>query len=301
MAQSSYDSKHAAPKTRCARAKALAKAALRRATRKRDAIRDDLERAQTAPRLRREADALLCHLQEVPRGAASVTLPDPASEPPELLDIALDPALPAEQNAERKFARARRLARGIGIATQRLAEAEREIAELITFTNAIEQASPSRLSELAQTAGLQLGSPAAARANRSERKQAHTPYRVFEAFGGARVLVGKGAADNDTLTLTMARPHDLWLHARGIDGAHVVVPRERQAEVPSELLLDAAHLAAHFSAARGDALVEIQHTERRYVRKPKGAAPGAVRIDRERTLLLRIEPARLSRLLANER
>jgi predicted ribosome quality control (RQC) complex YloA/Tae2 family protein len=65
--------------------------------------------------------------------------------------------------------------------------------------------------------------------------------------------------------------------------------------------LDAATLAAHFSEAAGEALVEVQHTDRRHVRKPRGAAPGAVFVDREHVLLLRFEPERLVRLLASER
>jgi len=67
------------------------------------------------------------------------------------------------------------------------------------------------------------------------------------------------------------------------------------------VLIDAAHLAAHFSDLRGEPSAEIQHTERRYLRKPKGAAPGAVNVDREKVLLLRLEPARLARLLASEK
>jgi predicted ribosome quality control (RQC) complex YloA/Tae2 family protein len=80
----------------------------------------------------------------------------------------------------------------------------------------------------------------------------------------------------------------------------VIVPRERGSELAAESLLDAAHLAVHFSSARGEASAEVQHTERRYVRKPKGLAPGAVRVDRERVLLLRVEAERLKRLLMSE-
>jgi predicted ribosome quality control (RQC) complex YloA/Tae2 family protein len=112
--------------------------------------------------------------------------------------------------------------------------------------------------------------------------------------------VGRGASDNDALTLRHSKPSDLWLHARGYRGAHVVIPMGRGEECPSELLLDAATLAVHFSAAAGEDRVEVQHTPRRYVRKPRGAAPGAVMVDRERVLVLRHEPDRLARLLASE-
>jgi predicted ribosome quality control (RQC) complex YloA/Tae2 family protein len=123
------------------------------------------------------------------------------------------------------------------------------------------------------------------------------PYNVYLS-GERRILVGRGAADNDALTTKTARPHDLWLHAKSIHGAHVVVPLAKGESCPSDLLVDAAHLAAHFSDARGEKVVEIQHTTRRYVRKPKGSAPGAVVLDRETVLVLRIEPGRVERLLA---
>jgi predicted ribosome quality control (RQC) complex YloA/Tae2 family protein len=115
------------------------------------------------------------------------------------------------------------------------------------------------------------------------------------------ILVGKGADDNDRLTIEHARPHDLWLHARDDAGAHVVVPLERGEACPPELLCDAATLAAHFSQARGQARVDVLYTERRYVRKPRKIGPGKVVLLREKVFRLHLEPARLKRLLAAER
>lgn len=283
-------------------ARQRAKAALRRAERKRAAIQGDLARASDAARLRREASVLLCHLGQVARGQASVELVDLEEDPPASVRIALDPALSPEQNAERKFAKARRLARGTNIASERLAEVEAQLFALQRFQTELELLPPAELEQAAERVGLAL---AAASKEASESRRAsppqHSPYRVFAGTGEARILVGKGAADNDQLTLHVARPQDLWLHARATHGAHVIVPRTRNAPLSQELLLDAAHLAAHFSDARGEPRVEIQHTERRFIRKPKGAAKGAVIVDREKVLLLRLEPTRLARLLASER
>jgi predicted ribosome quality control (RQC) complex YloA/Tae2 family protein len=83
-----------------------------------------------------------------------------------------------------------------------------------------------------------------------------------------------------------------------VAGAHVVVPLDKGASCPPDLLADAATLAAHFSDARGAAHCEVTYVERRYVRKARGAAPGAVTYDHEKVLALRLEPARLARLLA---
>ena len=124
--------------------------------------------------------------------------------------------------------------------------------------------------------------------------------RRFTALGGLEIRVGKGARENDRLTLSGARGHDLWLHARGTPGAHVLLRLAKGQSPPTEALLDAAHLAAHYSSARGEGKVEVTYTEARNVRKAKGAPAGQVTVASERTMLLRVEPARLVRLLEQQ-
>lgn len=97
-------------------------------------------------------------------------------------------------------------------------------------------------------------------------------YRRYEGAGGHPILVGRDASSNDELTLKVAHPRDLWVHARGHAGAHVIVPSWNVGA--SELLIDAATLAAHFSEARGEDRVEVQYTPRKHLRKRRGAAPG---------------------------
>ena len=128
----------------------------------------------------------------------------------------------------------------------------------------------------------------------------HPPHRTFRGAGGGRILVGRGAAHNDAVTFRIARPHDLWLHAKGQTGAHVVVPLEKNVVCPGDLLVEAAHLAAHFSAARAEKVVEVQYTPRRYLRKPRGSAPGEVVVDREKVLVLRLDADLLAKLLEAE-
>jgi predicted ribosome quality control (RQC) complex YloA/Tae2 family protein len=80
-----------------------------------------------------------------------------------------------------------------------------------------------------------------------------------------------------------------------------VIPLERAEACPSELLCDAATLAAHFSQARGQARVDVLYTERRYVRKPRKVGAGKVVLMREKVFRLQLQPERLKRLLAAER
>jgi predicted ribosome quality control (RQC) complex YloA/Tae2 family protein len=141
---------------------------------------------------------------------------------------------------------------------------------------------------------------ATGRAPAAKRRQERVPFRAFTSASGARLLVGRDGADNDALTFRVASPHDLWVHAKDRRGAHVILSL-RRGESPREAdLLDAAHLAAHFSEARGEAVVDVQYTPRKHLRRPRGAAPGFVLVDRERVLALRVEPARLEALLDGE-
>ena len=112
-----------------------------------------------------------------------------------------------------------------------------------------------------------------------------------------KILVGKGAAHNDELTLQVAKPHHAWLHARDEAGAHVVVVTAKGQKLTSEQLVDAAHLAAHFSKARGEESVDVAYTEKRYVRKPRKSPVGSVVLDREKVIHVRILPERLAALL----
>ncbi|MGA7303576.1 MAG: fibronectin-binding domain-containing protein, partial [Rhodothermales bacterium] len=90
-------------------------------------------------------------------------------------------------------------------------------------------------------------------------------------------------------TFDHASPHDLWFHARGVGGSHVVlrVPG-RKTVVGKPIKLKAAAIAAWFSSARGSGLVPVIVTDRKYVSKPKGSDPGAVRVHREEVLM--VEP-----------
>ena len=147
----------------------------------------------------------------------------------------------------------------------------------------------------ADAAGAARPKRTAARAREAQR----VPYRTFRSSSGARILVGRSARDNDALTFGAARGNDLWLHARGVQGSHVLVPHPGESP-DSRTLGDAALLAAHFSRSRGEDRAEVAWTRRKHVRKPKGAVPGSVLATQERVLAVRLSPERLATLLSTE-
>jgi len=113
--------------------------------------------------------------------------------------------------------------------------------------------------------------------------------RRFELAGGWIVLVGRSNKENDVLTHRVARPNDLWLHARGVAGSHVVLRREGHRDKPPKSIIEeAARIAAYYSKGRTSSMVPVICTEKRYVRKPRRATPGLAVCMREKVLL--VEP-----------
>ena len=296
--------------------------ARQRIERRRGAVGADLAKITQADKIAGQAQWLVGEAARVPRGATKLVVTDWSSGVGVPMEVALDPAKSAREQVEAMFKRAKRLKLGGRIAEERLAQAEAQAMAVAAALEAVrDAASLAEMDAAAKEAKrraprdvtlVDAGASASASAKASAKAGAgasagagvkgarRVPFRTFLARSGKKVLVGKGAADNDALTLKIAKPHDLWLHAKDRTGAHVIVPLEKNHTCPAEDLIDAAHLAAHFSDAREEKAVDVQYTPRRYLRKPKGSAPGAVVVDREKVLLLRFDAALLRALLERE-
>ncbi len=113
---------------------------------------------------------------------------------------------------------------------------------------------------------------------------------------GLVVLVGRGARDNDTLSLRLSRPEDFWFHVAGESGSHVIVRNpDKLDQLPKTTADFAAGLAAGYSKARRGGRVAVHMTTCAEVKKPRGLAPGKVQIRRFRTVHaapIRIEDSR---------
>lgn len=220
-------------------------------------MRRELEKARDAPRLREAADRLLL-LGDVPT-PDTVSLGDGSR-----FSTGAKPNEAALRTAERLHKSARSLER----AAERL---------------------PARIAALEKTppAAPPRAADRGARAKRGARQSRALPYRLYRSTGGLEILVGRGATSNDTLTFKVAAPGDVWLHARGASGAHVLLRWTRDEPPPGRDLEEAAMLAAWHSKARGSSVVPVDWTRRKYVRRPRGGAPGLVMVTRSETLMVR--------------
>jgi predicted ribosome quality control (RQC) complex YloA/Tae2 family protein len=129
------------------------------------------------------------------------------------------------------------------------------------------------------------------------RQERHrSPFRRFTSSDGLAIYVGRNARENDELTFAVAKSDDLWLHARGIPGSHVVVRLEKGADVPPETLRDAATLALLYSDLKKNGKGDIVYTRRKWVKKAKGQALGAVTVSQEKSVFVALDRTRVARL-----
>ncbi len=237
---------------------------------------------------RSAADLILARYARIPRGAREVTLEDFDGNPRR---IPLDPACSPRENAERYYRRARRAAR----ARQRLPDIlERARASLTALQRLRARAGAGSVGpeEIARVL------PVEAERNGGQSGPG-LPYRSFRSSGGLEIRVGRNARSNDDLTFHHSAPDDVWLHARHTGGAHVILRWGRRETPPARDLREAAVLAALHSSARTSGRVPVDWTARKYVRKPRGAAPGSVVPERVRTLFVAPDPDVARRLAVN--
>ena len=282
------------------------KRGLARLERRIAAVRGDMARIGDAESLAARAQWLVAEAARAPRGAKSLTFTDWSTGEANVIEVPLDPSKPARDQVQAMFQRARRLKLGAKIAEERLTQATRArdalAASLDALATAVDLGAIESIVTAARAAApkdVTLENAQAPSGKRTPQAKS-PPFRTFHARSGDRILVGRGAAQNDLLTFQVGRPHDLWLHAKDRTGAHVIAPLQKGHACPPELLVDAAHLAAHFSEARDETIVDVQYVERRYIRKPRGSAPGLVVVDREKVIVLRRDDAILRALLESE-
>jgi hypothetical protein len=222
--------------------------------------------------LRREAEALLALGHGLEPGASEVAVSDPY-DPERLLTLAVDPKLSGVQNAERRFERARRAERG----RQQIELRRRETLSMLEA----ERRREVRLLEARDSGDVDALDPDTP-SDAEDAPAAATGPRHYLTARGLSIIVGRSARENQHLTFRVARPEDLWFHARDVPGSHVIL-RDNEGRAGADDLREAAEVAAFFSEAREQTRVDVHATRRKHVRPARGG-PGRVFIGHSETL-----------------
>ncbi len=220
------------------------------------------------------ANILMANLHQIPRGEKEVSLFDFYRNNNIL--IALKKDLSAADNASYYYQKAKNRKNDLALKYAQKEKAQAVLGKLMLEFTKIESA--QSLKDLRPW-------------TKEEREHAIVPikekFRKFDCMG-FQIYVGKNAKNNDELSLKFAHKDDLWLHAKGVSGSHVIIKHKPQQPFPDPVIERAAQIAAHYSSAAGSQWVPVIFTPKKYVRKPKGAHAGQVAVEREEMRL--VEP-----------
>jgi predicted ribosome quality control (RQC) complex YloA/Tae2 family protein len=279
-----------------------------RCKRKAELLQKEMESAEEANLYRLQGELLLAHQHEVQQGMTSVELPDifvGSDESAPLVTVPLDPRFNAVGNANRLFNKYHKMRRAVELVPAQIEQNAAELATIEQFLADLALAeTPAEVALVkaeVQEAGYIRGKAlldkkalkAAKKGKGSKRAKSKSiaPGGVplhMQTSDGFTVLIGKNSRQNEEVTFHQATGNDIWLHARGVPGAHVIIKAAGR-EVPRRTIELVAKVAAYYSEGRGSTSVPVDFTLQRHVRHMKGGGPGMVIYEREHTLYA--EPA----------
>ena len=225
--------------------------------------------------LRIKGDLLSANMYAIQKGETSVKLQNFYDENLAELEIALDPALTPQQNAQKYYKNYRKAKTAEEKLTEQIGLAQTELTYIDSVFESLALAENERdLNEI--RAELAEQGYVRRKAGKKNQKQPvlSAPLK-FKTSDGFTVLVGRNNRQNDKLTMKDANNNDIWFHTKNIPGSHTVLVTDGKA--PTETAMEeAAVLAAQHSRAKDSAQVPVDYTQIRYVSKPQGAKPGMV-------------------------
>jgi predicted ribosome quality control (RQC) complex YloA/Tae2 family protein len=237
---------------------------------------------------KRIGDLLLANISTATRAGNRVRLQDYYTEDASTIEVEIDENKTLQEAANTSFSRYTKAKRAVGELGTRLRQVKNELDELDDKLAKLERVVAQRdLTALADFESTPKATPAA-RGKKQKAPLTLPGMRRYLSSDGYEVLVGRTARDNDELTFRVAKPNDLWLHAGDYPGSHVIVRNSSRNDIPHRTIIEAAQLAAKFSQASKDSKVNIHYTRRKFLTKPKGSAPGLVRMSSFKTVT--VEP-----------
>ena len=242
-------------------------------------------------------ELLMANLYQFKRGDDKAVVQNYYADPPEAVTIPLDPLLSPSENAERYFKLYKKSRTARAYALERKDALLEEIQYLEGQLDNIEKCqTTAELNEIRQE--LVNGKFLRAESGK-KRPPKNVPSKPmhYRSSDGIDLFVGKNNVQNDALTLRQATGSNYFVHAKNIPGSHVLI--QFDGEPPMQTLTEACQLAAYYSKARSSALVPVDYTPRKFVKKPSGALPGKVIYSTNRTAYITPDPnliASLARL-----
>ncbi len=237
-------------------------------------LESDLDESKDREQFKVYADLLSANLHQITTGMKSIVLNDFYSENYDEINIPLDIKLSGPQNAQRYYKRYAKLKNAELEVSKQIEETEGEIEYLESIMSSILLTESVQDIEDIKSELVEQGYIKRNQKKGISRKKAEQSIKEYE-FEGFKILLGRNNKENDKITFKIANRNDLWLHAKNIPGSHVLIQNGGR-EIPDSVLQYAAEIAAYNSKGRKSGNIEIDFTEKMYVKRHPANKPGLV-------------------------
>ncbi|MBX9572312.1 MAG: NFACT family protein [Candidatus Obscuribacterales bacterium] len=250
-----------------------------------------LETATDHDRYKQYGDMIFAHVGEINPGQERLECSDLYSDNGKSVSIELNPNLTASQNAQhyyRLFAKSRVRSKTALVSKE---DALKKLEDVNSCSRDLERADTMQDLQLLKEKVLDRGKksepahkPPPVQSHQPKEKSGHQRLMSTRSSDGFTIIVGRNKQENDLLVTKLTQAHDIWMHAQGLEGAHVVVKLPNRKDPPQTTLKEAAQLAARFSRTGLGGKIKVAYTYGKYVHKVGKDKPGLVRYENEKTL-----------------
>ena len=245
-------------------------------------LKKDLLEAENREQYRIFGDLLSANFHKVKPGQKEITLQNFYSEDLEDVLIPLDEKISAPINAQRFYKKYGKLKTAENILNEQIKDTQNEIDYLESVLSTIELTEDvSALDEIKDEL-IEQGYIKRSSQKKKKSKMEIPNYLEMEK-DGFNIFIGRNNRENDLLTHKIARRDDIWLHAQGIPGSHVIIKTEGK-DVPEEVIKYAAQLAAYNSKGRNSGSIEVDYTQKQNVKRSPANKPGLVNYTNFKTI-----------------
>lgn len=270
---------------------------LEKCYKKLELYRQKSREAKDSEKYRIYGELIISNIHNIKKGLDKICVKNFYDTHPSIVCINLDPTISPAQNAQLYFKKYSKLKKAAEIIKKRIAKTEEEIKYLdgilVSLENTVQEEDIDEIRHELERLGYIK--------KKKDKKEKHsgqlkkgTPMK-YMSTEGFEILVGKNNRQNDYLTMVFACSEDLWLHTKNIPGSHVII-KSAGRRIPDKTIIEAANLAAFYSKAKYSSNVPVDYTEKKNVRKPKGAKPGMVIYDNFKTIYVTPSPDIIEKL-----
>jgi len=253
-----------------------------------------LEEVKNCEKYKISGELIKANLSSIKRGDREITAINYYSPRQENITIPLNDKLTPLENARLYFKKYRKTKDSFQIIFEQLKNHQLKLAQLTELQKLYEQeinSLPNLLKIYNNLTKLGWAKKAAAPLKKAKKETNRLQPAKYISKDGWEIYVGKNNLQNDFLTFKLASGNDTWLHAKNIQGSHIIIKNKGSKQsLPLGTLIQAANLAAYFSKAKKDNKVLVDYTFKKYVKKPKNAKPGMVIYSQEKSLWIKVDP-----------